>query len=192
MVFAGRLALRLDPRHLMAGGLVLLLWSTFEMSRWTPDIAPWWLIVTTFVQGIGMGLVFVPMNLTAFATLPAQFRTDGSALVNLIRNVGSAIGISITTTVLAMSTQIVHAQMAASANPFNRNLATNAPSMFWNLQIPFGQQNLDMMITQNAQVVAYANDFLFMFYVSLPALLVVFLMKRPPVVPGPTHLEVME
>ncbi|MGD0865792.1 MAG: MDR family MFS transporter [Rhizomicrobium sp.] len=192
MVFAGRLALRLDPRHLMAGGLVLLLWSTFEMSRWTPDIAPWWLIVTTFVQGIGMGLVFVPMNLTAFATLPAQFRTDGSALVNLIRNVGSAIGISITTTVLAMSTQIVHAQMAASANPFNRNLATNAPSMFWNLQIPFGQQNLDMMITQNAQVVAYANDFLFMFYISLPALLVVFLMKRPPVVPGPTHLEVME
>jgi DHA2 family multidrug resistance protein len=91
-----------------------------------------------------------------------------------------------------MSTQIVHAQMAASANPFNRNLATNAPSMFWNLQIPFGQQNLDMMITQNAQVVAYANDFLFMFYISLPALLVVFLMKRPPVVPGPTHLEVME
>jgi isocitrate dehydrogenase kinase/phosphatase len=41
-----------------------------------------------------------------------------------------------------------------------------------------------MMITQNAQVVAYANDFLFMFYISLPALLVVFLMKRPPVRPG--------
>ena len=64
--------------------------------------------------------------------------------------------------------------------------------MFWNLQIPFGMQNLDMMIQQNAAVVAYANDFLFMFYVSLPALLVVFLMKRPAATPGPTHIEVME
>jgi DHA2 family multidrug resistance protein len=192
MVLAGRFAARFDPRYVMAGGLVLLLWSTFEMSRWTPDIAPWWLIVTTFIQGIGMGFVFVPMNLVAFATLSPVFRTDGAALVNLIRNVGAAIGISITTTVLAMSTQIVHSQMAESANVFNRNLATNAPSMFWNLQIPFGQQNLDMLITQNAEVVAYANDFLFMFYVSLPAIIVVFLMKRPAAVPGPTHIEVME
>ena len=82
-----------------------------------PDIAPWWLIVTTFIQGIGMGFVFVPMNLVAFATLPAYYRTDGSALVNLIRNVGAAIGISITTTVLATSMQVVHSQMAESANP---------------------------------------------------------------------------
>ena len=192
MVLAGRFAARFDPRYVMTGGLLLLLWSMFEMSRWTPDIATWWLIVTTFLQGIGMGFVFVPMNLAAFATLPAVFRTDGAALVNLIRNVGAAIGISITTTVLAMSMQIVHSQMAESANPFNRNLATNAPSMFWNLQIPFGMQNLDMMITQNAAVVAYANDFLFMFYISLPSLLVVFLMKRPPPVSGPTHIEVME
>jgi MFS transporter, DHA2 family, multidrug resistance protein len=192
MVLAGRFATRFDPRYVMTGGLILLLWSMFEMSRWTPDIATWWLVVTTFIQGIGMGFVFVPMNLAAFATLPPAFRTDGAALVNLIRNVGAAIGISITTTVLAMSMQIVHSQMAESANPFNRNLATNAPSMFWNLQIPFGMQNLDMMITQNAAVVAYANDFLFMFYISLPSLLVVFLMKRPPPVSGPTHIEVME
>jgi DHA2 family multidrug resistance protein len=192
MVLAGRFATRFDPRYVMAGGLMLLLWSMFEMSRWTPDIATWWLVVTTFIQGIGMGFVFVPMNLAAFATLPPVFRTDGAALVNLIRNVGAAIGISITTTVLATSMQIVHSQMAESANPFNRNLATNAPSMFWNLQIPFGMQNLDMMITQNAAVVAYANDFLFMFYISLPSLLVVFLMKRPPPVSGPTHIEVME
>jgi DHA2 family multidrug resistance protein len=192
MVLAGRFAARFDPRYVMAFGLTLLLWSMYEMSRWTPDIATWWLVFTTFIQGIGMGFVFVPMNLVAFATLPAHFRTDGSALVNLIRNVGAAIGISITTTVLAMSMQIVHSQMAENANPFNRNLATNAPSMFWNTQIPFGLQNLDMMITQNAAVVAYANDFLFMFYISLPALLVVFLMKRPAAAAGPTHIEVME
>ncbi len=192
MVIAGRMAQRLDPRHVMAAGILLMLWSTWEMSRWTPDIAPWWLIVTTFIQGIGMGFTFVPMNLVAFATLPALFRTDGTSVVNLVRNVGSAIGVSITTTVLADSVQTVHAQMAQYASPFNRNLAANAPSLMWNPQIPFGAQALDGLINRNAQVVAYANDFLFMFLISLPALVVVFMMRRPAPLAGPAQLEVTE
>ena len=48
------------------------------------------------------------------------------------------------------------------------------------------------MINQNAQVVAYANDFLFMFFISLPALVVIFLMRRPPAAPAPHDIEVME
>jgi len=196
MMFAGRLAMKTDPRYLMTFGFVCLEWSTWEMSRWTPDIAPSWLAFTTIIQGIGMGLVFVPMNLVSFATLPPMFRTDGSALVNLVRNVGSAIGVSITTTVLAMGTQAIHAQMAESANLFNRNLTVNSPSMMWNPQIPFGMTNLDMMINRNAQIVAYSNDFLFMFLISLPAILVIWLMKRPDLASGPAqqqrHVEVME
>ena len=180
MVFAGRLAMRTDPRYLMAGGTALLLWSLFEMSRWTPAIAPWWLAVTTIVQGIGMGFVFVPMNLVAFATLSPTLRTDGSAVINLMRNVGSAIGVSITTTVLANGVQTVHAQLAEHVNPFNRMLSTNAPSMMWNPQIPFGLQQLNGIVEMNAQIIAYANDFLFMFFISLPALVVIFLMRRPP------------
>ena len=43
MMFAGRLAMSMDPRHVMAAGTALLLWSMWAMSRWTPDIAPWWL-----------------------------------------------------------------------------------------------------------------------------------------------------
>ena len=65
----------------------------------------------TFVQGLGMGLVFVPMNLVAFATLSPQLRTDGAGLTNLMRNIGSAIGVSLTTTVLANSVQTIHAQL---------------------------------------------------------------------------------
>src|SRR5215469_1029669 len=112
MMFAGRLAMRTDPRYLMAAGNLMLSWSLYEMSRWTPDIPPSWLATTTVVQGIGMGLIFVPMNLVAFATLSPLLRTDGSALVNLMRNIGSAIGVSITTTILATAVQIAHSQLA--------------------------------------------------------------------------------
>jgi MFS transporter, DHA2 family, multidrug resistance protein len=186
MMFAGRLAMRTDPRYLMAGGTALILWSLYEMSRWTPAIAPWWLATTTIVQGIGMGFVFVPMNLVAFATLSPALRTDGSALINLMRNIGSAIGVSITTTVLASAVQTVHAQLAEHVTPFNRALGLNAPSMMWNPQMPFGLQQLNGVVEMNAQIIAYANDFLFMFFISLPALLVIFLMRRPPMLPQTT------
>jgi MFS transporter, DHA2 family, multidrug resistance protein len=194
MMFAGRMAMRFDPRKLMAAGTALLLWSMWEMSRWTPSVTPWDLVSITFIQGIGMGFVFVPMNLVAFTTLSPVYRTDASALLNLIRNVGSAIGISITSTVFSMAVQTAHSQLAENVNMFNRNLTINGPSMMWNPMLPFGAEQIDRVVNFNAATIAYANDFLFMFFISMPALIVIFLMKRPPMLPQgeAPKLEVME
>jgi DHA2 family multidrug resistance protein len=176
----------------MAVGTALLLWSLWEMSNWTPAVSPLWLGIVSFGQGVGMGLIFVPMNLIAFSTLAPALRTDGSAMFNLMRNVGMAIGVSITTTMLASGVQTVHAELAEHANMFNRALGANAPSMFWNLHMPFGAAQLDRIIQYNAQVIAYANDFLFMFFISLPALFVLFLIRRPSLLQRPPEIEVME
>ncbi len=194
MMFAGRVALRVDPRILMTLGAGMLSWSMWDMSGWTPQIDNWTLIWVTFIQGIGMGFVFVPMNLTAFATLAPQFRTDGTALTNLMRNIGSAIGVSVTTAVLGGSVQIAHSLLSQYASPFNRALGVNGPSMMMNPQIPFGLANLNGMIEYRAQVIGFQNDFLFMFYVSLPTIFIIWLMKRPVFqqgVPKP-EVEVME
>jgi len=192
MFFAGRLAMKLDARYVMATGTALLLWSLWDMSHWTPAVEPLWLGIVSFAQGVGMGLIFVPMNLIAFSTLAPALRTDGSAMFNLMRNVGMAIGVSITTTMLASGIQTMHAQLAGSGSPFNRALATNAQSMFWNPRMPFGAAALDRIIQYNAQVIAYANDFLFMFFISLPALFVLFLMRRPSLLQSAGKIKVME
>jgi DHA2 family multidrug resistance protein len=139
-----------------------------------------------------MGLVFVPMNLVAFATLAPHFRTDGAGLTNLLRNIGSAIGVSLTTNILASSVQTIHSQLSGYASPFNRGLAVNAPSLMMNPQIPFGLANLNSLIEYRAQVQAYANDFLFMFFVSLSVFIVIWLMKRPSFVSATPNIEVME
>jgi DHA2 family multidrug resistance protein len=188
------MALRFDPRVLMTVGCSALLWSMWDMSGWTPQISDGWLIFVTFVQGIGMGFVFVPMNLTAFATLPGQYRTDGTAMTNLSRNIGSAIGVSVTTAVLGGSAQIAHALLTNYATGFNRALGINGPGMMMNPQLPFGAQNLNGLIEYRAQVIAFQNDFLFMFYLSLPALLVIWMMKRPQFAQGAPkpEVEVME
>jgi DHA2 family multidrug resistance protein len=179
MIFAGRLTLKMDPRLLMTAGALFLVWSIWDMTDWTPSVGAMQISIVTFVQGLGMGLVFVPMNMVAFATLPARLRTDGASLTNLTRNIGSAVGVSITTTVLAGSVQTIHSQLSQFASPFNRGLAVNAPSLMMSPQIPFGLANLNGLIEYRAQVEAYANDFLFMFYVSLPVFIVIWLMKRP-------------
>ena len=179
MMFAGRLALKADPRIIMTAGAGLLIWSLWAMTSWTPSISVGTISWVTFLQGVGMGLVFVPMNMVAFATLSPQLRTDGAGLTNLMRNIGSAIGVSLTSTILTNSVQTIHAQLSGQVSVFNRALGVNGPSLMMNPQIPFGLANLNSLIEYRAQVQAYANDFLFMFLISLPVFAVIWLMKRP-------------
>src|SRR6201996_1528889 len=179
MLFAGRLTMKMDPRLLMTAGALMMVWSVWAMTGWTPDVSKTALTSVTFIQGLGMGLVFVPMNLVAFATLGPQFRTDGAGLTNLMRNIGSAVGVSLTTSILANSVQTIHSQLSHYAAPFNRAFEQNSASLYMNPLIPFGMSGFDSLIGYRAQVQAYANDFLFMFYISLPVFFVIWMMKRP-------------
>jgi len=193
MMFAGRLTMKMDPRLLMTAGAGALVWSMWAMTAWTPSIDTMSISLVTFVQGLGMGLVFVPMNMVAFATLSPAMRTDGAGLTNLMRNIGSAIGVSITTTVLSNSIQAIHAQLAQHVSPFNRALGVNGESMFFNPQIPFGIGIFNGLLEYRSAVQAYANDFLFMFYISLPVFLVIWLMRRPSFASaGPPKIEAMD
>jgi DHA2 family multidrug resistance protein len=180
MMLVGKLANRIDARVLLAFGTTAILWSMWQMAHWTPNISISSFLVTMIIQGIGLGFSFIPANLVAFATLSASLRTDAAAFLNLIRNVGSAIGVSVTTTILADCIQTSHANLAAHISTFNRALGANAQSLFWNPQLPFGLQNLNGIIERNAQVIAYSNDYLFMFLTCLPVLVIIAVMRAPP------------
>ena len=192
MLFVGRIVMKVDPRGLMAFGASILIWSLWEMSRWTPDIDSQTLAFTTFMQGVGMGFIFVPANIYAFATLPQPLRTDGASIINLVRNVGSAIGVSVTTTVLTSSTQIMYAQLSTHASPFNRALTVNAPSLLLNPQIPLGATMLNGMVLQQATIAAYADVFLLMFYISLPILILIVLLRKTQLLPSAAPAAEME
>ncbi|MEZ5557068.1 MAG: DHA2 family efflux MFS transporter permease subunit [Pseudomonadales bacterium] len=179
MSIVGRIAMRFDPRKVITAGAVVLLATTYDMSTWGPAVSAATVGWVGFLQGFGMGFIFVPMNLIAFATIPPEVRTDASAMMNLLRNIGAAVSVTMTTVVLTRSMQIVHSQVAEHVDPFNRALGVNAPSMMWNPQMPFGLGSLDGMISRAALEIAYSNDFLFLFYISIPAVLLVWIMKRP-------------
>jgi DHA2 family multidrug resistance protein len=153
--------------------------SMWQMTGWTPDISIWSLTVTSVIQGFGLGFVFIPLQVVAFGTLPVELRTEGTALFSLMRNVGSAIGISITSFLLAQNTQIMHAELAAHVTPFNRMLQTGGAYLFWNLTRQRGVSALNDEITRQAQIIAYANDFKFMLMITLPTVLLLLLMRKP-------------
>ncbi len=91
------------------------------------------MILVGFIQGLSIGFLAIPINIIAFATLPAAIRTEATSIYSLMRNLGSAIGISITGALLQTNTQVNHALIAADVSPFNRALQTGAASQFWDL-----------------------------------------------------------
>ena len=109
MIVVGRIIHRVDPRYLVVLGLCLTAYSLYVMTGFTPQMDSYLIIETGIVQGLGLGLVFVPLSTVAFATLDPRFRTDAASLFSLVRNLGSSIGISIVTVVLSRNIQINHA-----------------------------------------------------------------------------------
>ncbi|MBN8900039.1 MAG: MFS transporter, partial [Rhodospirillales bacterium] len=191
MLIAGRLSNRVDPRLLMAFGVVVLAWSLYRMAGWTPDVSQTTMILNTIVQGAGLGFVFIPLQVIAFATLDPALRTEGTALLSLLRNVGSAIGISVTSALVIRNTQIEHSVLTGFATPLNRAFQGAAEAL--SPVTAHGAQALDQIINRQAQIIAYANDYKLMMLTSLPILLLLPLMRRPRHQAGESgHAAVME
>ena len=179
MFIASRLADYVDQRKIMAGGLLILGLTLREMSHWTPDVTEGQMMLTLVVQGLALGLIFNPMTVVAFVTLPASLRGDATALQALFRNIGQAVGISVTTLMLTRGAQVAHAAIVAAITPFNRLLqGTGAVAQLWNPTTASGAAALDGEITRQAQIIAYNNDFHLMTFVIVPPLLLLLLMRR--------------
>jgi DHA2 family multidrug resistance protein len=191
MLTGGRLTSRMDPRKLMAFGIVLLVWSIWDMTTWTPDIEQWRIVVAITVQGAGLGFLFIPLQVLAFATLPGQYRTDGASLFSLFRNIGAAIGVSVTSSMLVHNTQVLHEQIGGSLTPFNRALTSGGPvEQIWNVGTHRGLALLDGLVNQQALIIAYVDDYKMMIFSTAPILLLLLIMRRSTrVVAKSDHLE---
>ena len=147
------------------------------MTGFTPQMDNYLIIETGIVQGLGLGLVFVPLSTVAFATLDARFRTDAASLFSLVRNLGSSIGISIVTVVLTRNMQINHAELAAGMTPFNPNLIAASPLAA--AGDPTALTQIDGLVNMQALMISYINDFKLMMIVTLCAIPLVLLLRKP-------------
>jgi DHA2 family multidrug resistance protein len=193
MFLVGRLIGRVDTRILLVMGLSLTAWAMWMMSGWTPDVSQWTIIYIGFVQGAGLGFLFVPLTTVTFSTLPAEKRGEGTGLYNLSRNIGSSVGISIVTALLTENVQVNHAEIGAYVTPYNRLFNNPAIAHSWSPWTAAGRAALDEQVTHQATVIAYIDDFKLMMLLSLAAIPLVLLLKRAPKNAAPSdHAVVMD
>ena len=178
MMIVGRVINRVDPRALVIFGLLLTAFALYEMAGFTPAVSQGTLIRTGVIQGLGLGFIFVPLSTITFATLTPEFRTQGTALFSLVRNLGSSIGISLVIFLLGRNTQIMHAELSAHVIPFNDALQVGNVVRIWSLASVAGRAALNGEITRQATIIAFNNDFKLMMVVAMVAMPLVFLLRR--------------
>ena len=181
MLVVGRLVAKVDTRVLLGIGLIVTAWSFYAMTGWTPDVSQETIILVTVVQGAGLGFLFVPLSAATLSTLPAESRTEGAGIYSLTRNIGSSVGISVVNALLTRNTQINHADIAAHVTAVNRALESPAVAHFWSPFTAGGRAALDAMITAQAQIIAYVDDYKLLMLATLAVipLLLVFKTTRP-------------
>ena len=96
-----------------------------------------------------------------------------------MRNVGSAIGISVTAFLLARNTQTMHAELTEHVTPFNRLFDQPIVHRLWDLGTVAGRAALNQEVTRQASIIAYADDFKLMFLITLTAMPLLLLMRAP-------------
>jgi DHA2 family multidrug resistance protein len=186
MMSAGQLLGRgVDPRAMLAVGFTLTGSALWGMSLFSPQQGAWPFVSTGFVQGLGLGLVFVPLNTVAFSSLPMALRTDASAIFMLLRNIGGSIGISVAVALLERQSQVSHADLGSGITPFSQPWAD--PATLGAAGLGSVVAALDGAVSRQAVMIAYLDVFRAMAIMAFAMLLLLPLLKRPKPAP-PVHL----
>lgn len=178
MFAVGRLVPRFDPRLVMAAALCLTALSLWQMAHYSLLMDFWPVVTAGILTGIGIGGINVALSTVAFVTLPATLRNEGTALFNLIRSIGAAMGISIMVFLLTQNTQRVHAALAEHVTAYNilDNQALTAAHIDAGSLASLAR--LNGLITTQGAMIAYVDDFRLMMVITLLALPLLLLFRR--------------
>ncbi len=183
----GFLLSRYTPRWLLFVGLAMLSLSLFHMTNFDLDIDFRTAAMARVIQAAGMAFLFVPINTAAYAFLPREKNNAASGLMNLARNVGGSVGISVVTTMLDRRTQVHLTNLASHLSPTNPALqamiqgATRAMQTHGNSAAGATQQAYALVqatVIRQATMLSYIDCFWFLGVAILLMIPMVFLIKK--------------
>jgi MFS transporter, DHA2 family, multidrug resistance protein len=167
MLLTGRLVAFIDGRVLIGGGLALAAVSQFMMAGFNLEMGSGPLILSAAMQGAGLGLMMLPLNLLAFATLAPALRTEGASLYSLLRNIGGSITIALTSALVARNLQVSHSDLSAHVTVVSMPYVTAGMLDRVGIQAPPIMEMLDGEINRQALMISYLDVYWLMAWAAV-------------------------
>ncbi|MBV8318470.1 MAG: DHA2 family efflux MFS transporter permease subunit [Planctomycetaceae bacterium] len=176
-----------DARKMIVAGLLTVGLASLWMAGLNLGVSPGMVISPRNFQTLGAGLMFVPLNMIAYAFIPKDQTNNASGLFSLVRNEGSSIGVALTNTLLQRRTQFHQFRLTEHINPLNPTASqwlTGVSGAFLARRGDPGlahRQGLRMMyqfVQQQAAAVSYLDMFWLFAMLAFAVIPLAFLMKR--------------
>jgi MFS transporter, DHA2 family, multidrug resistance protein len=184
MMVAPRLMRHVETRYLILTGLLLSGSTLYQMTGFSLDTSQRTIVIVSIVQGVGIGLLFVPISTAAFVTLPAHLRNGGTSILTLVRNIGSSVGISMVIANLTEKTNYMHERLGAQVTPFNDALQMPDVHSILDMTTATGRAMMDAIITRQATMIAYLNDYKLLMVLTLAMIPLVLIIGTAPKTPS--------
>jgi DHA2 family multidrug resistance protein len=177
---------RLGPRFVLLIGIVVSAYALWLMGQFDLSMTARPIEVSGFIQGLGTGLLFAPLNVLAYAKLNPIHRTEGTIVATMARSLGSSAGISIMQAILIRDAAAAHSGLTEHITNADPVLRWSLPAMF-NLQSGPGLMALNGEITRQGTMISYDAVFASLAVLTLLMAPPLLLLKPPPKTPQAKH-----
>jgi DHA2 family multidrug resistance protein len=189
MPIVGALLSRGDPRKFLATGCIIAGWTMWQFSRLNMDAGYWNFFWPQFIQGVSLGLLFVPLTTITMALIPREEMGNATSIFNFMRNIGGSFGIATVATLSARNQQKHMNYLSADVNMYNP-LAQRSLQNFENMMRAHGSGPvvaqhqgyimLSGMLQRQAAILSYLDVFFMLCMIFVSILPLILIMKRPP------------
>jgi DHA2 family multidrug resistance protein len=178
MMVVGRVVGKVDARILVATGMLLSAAGSYAMTFYSLDIDTLWIVWPALLQGLGLGLIFVPLATIAYATLDRSRMAEAAGLYSLVRTIGAAVGISIVTTLMARESQVIWNELGAHITPYNQALINYLRPLHMSPTDPRAMAIIAQQVGQQAAITSMLDMFKLTAWSFVLMLPLVLLLRR--------------
>jgi DHA2 family multidrug resistance protein len=198
MPFIGVLMSKIEPRKLLLVGFVVAAYSMWDLGSINLSAGYWDVFWPQFIQGVGMGFLFVPLTTVTHDPIPKERMGNATSVFNLMRNIGGSVGIAVVTTIVARRSQANLNILGANVTVFS----ASAQQLIASARAGFLSKGMDMnsatrqayaaifgMVQQHAAMVSFVGVFRMLGIMFLCVIPLLFIMKPPRHKGGPSAMH---
>lgn len=187
MPLVGRLLARFEARWLVVFGLLTLATGMFALARVNLLTGFRTFVYTWMISRGGLGFLFVPINVMAFFFVPKEKTNNAAGIINLARNMGGSIGISVVTTLQARLSQVHQNYLSAHLSPFDPQFQLRLHGLAAGLHASGSSAALSLLqaramlyseLVRQSQMMAFVDVFRSLGFTCLALIPLMFLMKK--------------